>query len=114
MRFEVSKNLGAEWNGLLVNYNRLESKPAPFMTNQNNTVNLRRRNWTRGGMAKWNGIFRLELIFGTQACEVNIQNSENFSGKFLLYSIPNPEIPDILAEWKAPIVKKKKTVLEHF
>ena len=60
-RFEVSKNLGGEWNGIFrltvtdLKTNQFHSRV--FHVNRSKTINLRRRNWTRVEITEWT-IFR--------------------------------------------------------
>ena len=57
-----------------------------------------RRNWARAGMVEWNGIFRL-FQFSLGGCPKIL---ECYSGKLPFHSLPVPEFPEFLVEWKAP------------
>lgn len=90
-RFEVLKNLAAtDLKTMNVFHSRI------FHLNRNNTINVRRRVWTRIGMAEWNGIFQLFRFSDTsgQLREAN-PRFRNFISENLFHSILHPKFPEI-------------------
>ena len=70
---------------------------------------LRSRNWARAGLGQWHINFRLFRFSGTlgQPREVYLNFQKNlyiyiYIYKVTFHSIPHPEFPEFLVEWKEP------------